>query len=91
MFVCCFGVLFFSVNGPLLFFLFQSITGAMNNFKPPVPVGNPANQFRLDYIQQVASQSDFDYPPVRRTVCSVDAFDLVGLQFSVEEELEFIF
>lgn len=45
-------------------FLFQTITGAMSTLNPPIALENPANQFRVDYIQDVASQPDFDYPPV---------------------------
>lgn len=37
----------------------------MSTLTPPVSLENPANQFRVDYIQDVASQPDFDYPPVR--------------------------
>lgn len=40
-----------------------TITGAMSTINPPVPLENPANQFRIDYIQDVASSPDFDYPP----------------------------
>lgn len=36
----------------------------MSTLTPPVPLQNPENQFRVDYIQDVASQHDFDYPPV---------------------------
>jgi len=36
----------------------------MSTLNPPVHVENPENQFRVDYIQDVASQPDFDYPPV---------------------------
>lgn len=43
----------------------QTTTGAMSTLTPPVTLENPANQFRVDYIQDVASQPDFDYPPVR--------------------------
>jgi len=39
-----------------------TITGAMSTLTPPVSLENPANQFRVDYIQDVASQPDFDYP-----------------------------
>uniref|UniRef100_A0A6Q2XBN0 GNAS complex locus n=1 Tax=Esox lucius TaxID=8010 RepID=A0A6Q2XBN0_ESOLU len=28
---------------------------------PPVPIGNPANQSRIDYIKSIAPLSDFDY------------------------------
>ena len=36
----------------------------MSTLTPPVPLENPENQFRVDYIQDVASQPDFDYPSV---------------------------
>nr|CAG4636060.1 EOG090X03SL [Eubosmina coregoni] len=36
----------------------------MSTLTPPVSLENAAsNQFRVDYIQDVASQPDFDYPP----------------------------
>ncbi|XP_025115362.1 guanine nucleotide-binding protein G(s) subunit alpha [Pomacea canaliculata] len=40
-----------------------TITGAMSTINPPVALEKPDNQFRVDYIQDVASQADFDYPP----------------------------
>lgn len=40
-----------------------TITGAMSTLTPPVQLENPANQSRVDYIQDVASSPDFDYPP----------------------------
>ena len=39
----------------------------MSTLTPPVALQNPENQFRVDYIQDVASQHDFDYPPVSTT------------------------
>ena len=36
----------------------------MSTLTPPVALEHPENQFRVDYIQDVASQPDFDYPPV---------------------------
>jgi hypothetical protein len=44
----------------------QTITGAMSTLTPPIALEHPANQNRVDYIQDVASQHDFDYPPVSR-------------------------
>nr|AAQ92314.1 G-protein a-subunit s class [Pinctada fucata] len=41
-----------------------TITGAMSTLNPPVPLENPENQSRVDYMQDVASQPDFEYPPV---------------------------
>ena len=39
----------------------------MSTLNPPIPLENPENQFRVDYIQDVASQPDFDYPPVSQS------------------------
>uniref|UniRef100_H3A0N8 G protein subunit alpha L n=1 Tax=Latimeria chalumnae TaxID=7897 RepID=H3A0N8_LATCH len=33
----------------------------MSTLIPPVPLGNPENQFRVDYIRSIAPLSDFDY------------------------------
>nr|AGJ70283.1 G protein subunit alpha s1 [Terebratalia transversa] len=40
-----------------------TITGAMSTLNPPILLANQGNQFRIDYIQDVASLPDFDYPP----------------------------
>ncbi len=45
-------------------FCFQTVTGAMSTINPPVALENPQDKFRVDYIQDVASAHDFDYPPV---------------------------
>ncbi|KAJ8710206.1 hypothetical protein PYW07_009572 [Mythimna separata] len=39
-----------------------TITGAMSTLTPPIPLEKPENKARVDYIQDVASQPDFDYP-----------------------------
>ncbi|CAG0878931.1 unnamed protein product [Darwinula stevensoni] len=39
-----------------------TITGSMTVLTPPVALEHPENQWRVDYIQDVASQPDFDYP-----------------------------
>jgi hypothetical protein len=36
----------------------------MSTLNPPVLLEHPDNQFRVDYMQDVASQKDFDYPTV---------------------------
>lgn len=41
----------------------QTITSAMNTLTPSVPLEKPENQVKLDYIQSVASVSDFVYTP----------------------------
>lgn len=40
-----------------------TITGAMSVLNPPVALENPDNQYRVDYIQNETTSSDFDYPP----------------------------
>lgn len=40
-----------------------TITGAMSTLVPPVQLENAENQWRVDYIQDIASNPDFDYPP----------------------------
>ncbi|XP_078462584.1 guanine nucleotide-binding protein G(s) subunit alpha-like isoform X2 [Lampetra planeri] len=37
-----------------------AITSAMSTLVPPVALANPENQMRVDYIQKVASQPDFE-------------------------------
>jgi hypothetical protein len=39
----------------------------MSTLTPPVKLANPNNQFRYDYIHEVATAPDFDYPEVRQT------------------------
>lgn len=43
----------------------QTITGAMSTLTPPVQLEHPENQFRVDYMQDVASQHNFEYTTVR--------------------------
>lgn len=40
-----------------------TITGAMSTLIPSVQLEHQENQWRVDYIQDVASSPDFDYPP----------------------------
>lgn len=47
------------------FIQFQTIVSAMSTLIPPVPLANPENQFRMDYIKSIAPLSDFDYTQVR--------------------------
>lgn len=46
----------------MLFSPLQTITGNMSTLTPPIALENPTHQFRVDYIQDVASQKSFDYP-----------------------------
>uniref|UniRef100_A0A1L8DMF1 Guanine nucleotide-binding protein G(s) subunit alpha n=2 Tax=Nyssomyia neivai TaxID=330878 RepID=A0A1L8DMF1_9DIPT len=39
-----------------------TITGAMSTLNPPIQLEKPENQARVDYIQDVASNPDFNYP-----------------------------
>ncbi|CAB3987741.1 Guanine nucleotide-binding G(s) subunit alpha [Paramuricea clavata] len=39
-----------------------TITGAMSTLTPPVKIGDPNNQSHVDYIHEVATAADFDYP-----------------------------
>nr|CAD7461710.1 unnamed protein product [Timema tahoe] len=48
----------------------KTITGAMSTLTPPIPLEKPSsNQVRVDYIQDVASQHDFDYPSPSAVSC----------------------
>uniref|UniRef100_H3CFJ0 GNAS complex locus n=1 Tax=Tetraodon nigroviridis TaxID=99883 RepID=H3CFJ0_TETNG len=38
-----------------------TIISAMSMLTPPVALGNPGNQFRVDYIKSIAPLSDFEY------------------------------
>lgn len=54
------------LNEVVLWLFFKTITGAMSTINPPVPLAETGNQYRLDFIQEFASQPDFDYPQVRQ-------------------------
>jgi len=36
----------------------------MSTLNPPVELEDASKQFRLEYIQNIATQADFDYPSV---------------------------
>ncbi|KAM9775386.1 guanine nucleotide-binding protein G(olf) subunit alpha-like isoform 1-T1 [Syngnathus typhle] len=38
-----------------------TIVSAMSMLTPPMPLGDPGNQFRVDYIKSIAPLSDFEY------------------------------
>ncbi len=46
----------------------------MSTLIPPVPLANPEDQFRIDYIKSVAPLSDFDYTQVRSLIFSFEPF-----------------
>lgn len=37
----------------------------MSMLTPPISLGNPGNQFRVDYIKSIAPLSDFEYTEVK--------------------------
>ncbi|XP_041061243.1 guanine nucleotide-binding protein G(s) subunit alpha isoform X1 [Carcharodon carcharias] len=39
----------------------ETIVGAMNTLVPPVPLAHPENQFRLEYILNLANQKNFEF------------------------------
>uniref|UniRef100_A0A8C4ISR2 Guanine nucleotide-binding protein G(Olf) subunit alpha n=1 Tax=Dicentrarchus labrax TaxID=13489 RepID=A0A8C4ISR2_DICLA len=39
----------------------NTIVSAMSTLIPPVPLANPEDQFRIEYIKSIAPLSDFDY------------------------------
>lgn len=47
---------------------FQTIVSAMSALTPPIALGNPANQFRVDYIKSITPLSDFEYTEVTHTL-----------------------
>ena len=47
--------------------VFQTIISAMSILTPPMPLSNPDNQFRVDYIKNIAPLSDFEYTEVTHT------------------------
>ena len=42
----------------------QTITGAMSTINPAVELAQPQNKPSVQYIQDIASKPDFDFPPV---------------------------
>ncbi|KAM8822981.1 guanine nucleotide-binding protein G(olf) subunit alpha-like isoform 1-T2 [Spinachia spinachia] len=38
-----------------------TIVAAMTTLTPPIPLGNPGNEFRLEYIKSIAPLSDLEY------------------------------
>uniref|UniRef100_A0A803VJY0 Guanine nucleotide-binding protein G(s) subunit alpha n=1 Tax=Ficedula albicollis TaxID=59894 RepID=A0A803VJY0_FICAL len=55
----------------------ETIVTAMGNLAPPVELANPENQFRIDYILNLANQIDFDFPPVK----SLSGFRVTSFSF----------
>ncbi|XP_073165324.1 guanine nucleotide-binding protein G(s) subunit alpha isoform X5 [Lepidochelys kempii] len=51
----------------------ETIVTAMGNLAPPVELANPENQFRIDYILNLANQIDFDFSPKEKSTSAVPA------------------
>lgn len=45
-------------------YLQQTIVTAMSNLTPPVQLASPENQYRIEYILNLVSQKDFEFPSV---------------------------
>uniref|UniRef100_A0A8C2B7I1 Uncharacterized protein n=1 Tax=Cyprinus carpio TaxID=7962 RepID=A0A8C2B7I1_CYPCA len=45
-----------------------TIVSAMSTLIPPVPLANPEDQFRIDFIKSIAPLSDFDYTQVSSVI-----------------------
>jgi len=65
----------------------------MSTINPPAELADPDNQFRLEYVQDKASQLNFDYPPVRGSIenyCILDfwfaTYNGVGTNFGMGVE-----
>lgn len=67
-------------------FCLQTITSAMSTLTPPVTLEDPANQSRVEYILEVSSSPDFDYPSV-----SVSLPSILNIQFLFLIETIFIY
>lgn len=61
----------------------QSITGAMSTINPPVELEDPSKQFRLEFIQNIATQPDFDYPQVSFNLMSSSFVYLKGAVYTI--------
>ena len=46
----------------------------MSTINPPVPLQNPEDQYRVDYIQDTASNPDFEYPTVSINIINPQPF-----------------
>uniref|UniRef100_A0A8C0W3U6 Guanine nucleotide-binding protein G(Olf) subunit alpha n=1 Tax=Castor canadensis TaxID=51338 RepID=A0A8C0W3U6_CASCN len=48
-----------------------TIVSAMSTIIPPVPLANPENQFRSDYIKSIAPITDFEYSQVSKFLLKI--------------------
>lgn len=59
----------------------------MSTLNPPVLLENPDNQFRVDYMQDVASQKDFDYPTV--SIFTTPSQNVLGAKWNFRHQTKF--
>lgn len=71
--------------------IFQTITGAMSTLTPPVSLQNPKDQFRVDYIQDFASQHNFDYPPVSHELFNIKIMLFFSIDLQIEKYVNSVF
>ncbi|XP_051693530.1 guanine nucleotide-binding protein G(olf) subunit alpha-like [Oryctolagus cuniculus] len=57
-----------------------TIVSAMSTIRPPVPLANPENQFRSDYIKSIAPVADSEY---LQRVCDASIPDLTSQTWKV--------
>lgn len=61
----------------------------MSTLTPPVTLEDPANQSRMDYVLEVSSSPDFDYPPVSQPLLVLFALHVAkrdGLHLRAREK-----
>jgi len=56
----------------------------MSTINPPVELEDSGNQYRLEYIQNIATQADFDYPQV--TTSTAEFVYVVRFLYQLTEE-----
>jgi len=55
----------------------------MSTINPPVELEDPSKQFRLEFIQNIATQPDFDYPQVSFSLMSSSFVYLKGAVYTI--------
>lgn len=56
-------------------YLQQTIVTAMSNLTPPVQLACPENQHRIEYVFNLVSQKDFEFPSVSSKSDFTNVFD----------------
>lgn len=52
----------------------QTIVTAMSTLTPPVQLACPENRHRIEYVLNLVSQKDFDFPSVSNSTPDMTAF-----------------